>query len=529
MISNKIIAFYILFSILSLSICAPPPFIEPMEQIKSGISSIYYEKDKFPFLPETYENSNSILELSNSNVTITFSDDYKIIEHELTLTAKNLPEHYFYDSWGFSTNLEGLTVEENHCQILENGKPSARECQATQTPDTEQKRMKFSYSMKIYNNEQMRITYRFKKTKSKQILYKTESIVVPLISGSVYCDYKFIIPKGFISLGLRDNLLTKQSDTLFTYKGNCPKDSENGNDVIRYSPETALWKAETGVYLEYPSRFTNNVRLIFPRYYRGGKLRNTLFKLDSTQGQTFKEEDQINKDQKLEFQIPAKNYNKVGVELHTEFSNKLTDDFNVYLPESYYAINISLIDEKIKTKAKEIISEPSEKPDYYKIGKFVNSYLTYDSSYTGRRLTVNEIYQGKKGVCEHYALLYNAMLNIIGIKTLYVSGWAFDGIETSGDKDTSTHAWSVALIKGKWKELDATWGLFEGVPAGHVFKNFFYDTYSYIWYEVKTLDTKFYKTPLIKMVLKPDIHGKSSYQKPSLILLILFCFSIIIL
>ena len=529
MISNIIIAFYILFSILSLSICTPPPFIEQMEQIKSGISNIYYEENKFPFLPQTYANSESILELSNSNVTITFSEDYKIIEHELTLTAKNLPEYQYYNSWSFSTNLEGLTVEENFCQILENGKPSERECNATQTPDIEKERMKLSYSMKLYNNEQMRITYRFKKTKSKEILYKKESIVVPLISGSVYCDYKFIIPNGYISLGLSDNLLTKQSDTLYTYKRNCPKDGENGNDVIRYSPETALWKADTGVYLEYPSRFTNNVKFTFPRYYRGGKLRNTLFKINSTQGQTFKEENHINKDQKLEIEMPAASYDKVGVELHTGFSNKLSDDFNVYLPESYYDINITQIDEKIKTKTKEIISEPSDKPDYYKIGKFVNSYLTYDSSYTGKRLTVNEIYQGRKGVCEHYTLLYNAMLNIIGIKTLYASGWAFDGVETSGNQSTVTHAWSVALIDGKWKELDATWGLFEGVPAGHVFKNFFYDTYSYTWYEVKKPDTNFYKIPLIEMVTKPVIDGKSSYQKPSLILLMLFCFSFIIM
>ena len=171
---------------------------------------------------------------------------------------------------------------------------------------------------------------------------------------------------------------------------------------------------------------------------------------------------------------------------------------------------------------KEIISEASDKPNYYKIGKFVNSYLTYTSSYTGKKLTVNEIYHLRKGVCEHYTLLYNAMLNIIGIKTLYVSGWAFDKDETSGDKNTVTHAWSAALINGKWKELDSTWGLFEGVPAGHVLKNFGYDTYSYYWYEVKKPDTKFYKTPFIEVVTKPVIDDKSSYQKPCLMILMLF-------
>jgi len=81
-----------------------------------------------------------------------------------------------------------------------------------------------------------------------------------------------------------------------------------------------------------------------------------------------------------------------------------------------------------------------------------------------------------------YTLLYNAMLNTIGIKTLFVSGWAFNGEQTSGDKDTIGHAWTLALIDGKWKELDSTWGLLEGVPAGHFFKNFNQDKYSFNFY-----------------------------------------------
>ena len=71
------------------------------------------------------------------------------------------------------------------------------------------------------------------------------------------------------------------------------------------------------------------------------------------------------------------------------------------------------------------------------------------------------------------------MLNAIGIKTLYISGWAFDGNQTSGNKDTSGHAWTAALIDDKWIELDATWGLFEGISAGHIMKFFDEDSYSY--------------------------------------------------
>ena len=71
------------------------------------------------------------------------------------------------------------------------------------------------------------------------------------------------------------------------------------------------------------------------------------------------------------------------------------------------------------------------------------------------------------------------MLNSIGIKSLYISGWALDGNQISGDRNTVGHAWTAALIDGKWIELDSTWGLFEGIPAGHIIKNFFDDSTSY--------------------------------------------------
>ena len=118
------------------------------------------------------------------------------------------------------------------------------------------------------------------------------------------------------------------------------------------------------------------------------------------------------------------------VELHTVFSNKLTDEFLVYLPEKFYEINLSKIDKEIIDKAKEIIKEDSDKPNYYKIGKFVNQYIEYDSDLLGKELSLKEIFDGKKGVCEHYTLLYNAMLNAIGIKAIEITGWAFRGEET---------------------------------------------------------------------------------------------------
>ena len=276
---------------------------------------------------------------------------------------------------------------------------------------------------------------------------------------------------------MKNNTLTKASDTTYTFYGQCPTTRQT--DVIRYSLEKVSWNADMEVSLSYPPKFRNDVTLTFPRYYRGGKFKSEIYTLSSLDNEIYNEEDNIFEDSKYQIKISAANKDKVGVKLNTNFTNNLKNEFKIDVPESFYEVDISSIDQEIIEKAEEIIKEESDKPNYYKLGKFVNSYITYDISYSGKDLTVKEIYDGKKGVCEHYTKLYNAMLNAIGIKTLYISGWAFEGNNTAGNKDTSGHAWTAALIEDKWIELDATWGLFEGIPAGHIMKYFDEDRYSY--------------------------------------------------
>ncbi len=242
----------------------------------------------------------------------------------------------------------------------------------------------------------------------------------------------------------------------------------------------------------------DNVCFIFPRYYIWGKLEISDYTIISTENNLYNADSLIYGDINFTACVQYANKEKVGVELHTIFSNKLTNDFKVNLPEKNYEIDLSKIDQEIIDKTKEIINEDSDKPNYYKIGKFANSYITYDSNMAGKNLTLKQIYDGKKGVCEHITLLYNAMLNSIGIKTLYISGWNFQGNKTYGDKYTTTHAWTAALINGKWIELDATWGLFEGISACHIFKNYFED--EYLCSGKKTKNKLFYKTLFIQMV-----------------------------
>ena len=133
----------------------------------------------------------------------------------------------------------------------------------------------------------------------------------------------------------------------------------------------------------------------------------------------------------------------------------------------YYLKNTST--EQTLALAKEILAnDTSDKPDYYKIGKWVYNNIKYDKNVT--ILELDKIINERKGVCHHFTILYNALLNLIGIETFYALGFSINNLETLSREE---HAWTVAQINGKWIGLDATWNLFNGkIPQCNLFLNF---------------------------------------------------------
>ena len=305
-------------------------------------------------------------------------------------------------------------------------------------PFYEKNKIKFYFEGKVFNDDVLIVNYKYKEKKtSKDLLLISEEVKISLFENSLFCDYKFIIPNGFINLGLVKDILIKQSDTTYIYNGQCPDKIQK--EVIRYSPERVTLEGNSILSFENPYKFEKNIGLIFPRYYIGGKLRNKIYELSSLDNELYNEENHIYNDTYYGFIIHAVNKNKVGIKLHAIFTNNFYDEFKVYFQESHYDIDLSKIDKEIIDKANEIIKEKSDKPNYYKIGKFIKSYMEYDTSIP-QNLTLKEIYKGRKGVCRHYTLLYNAMLNAIGIKTLFISGWGFYGNETLGNFKEMGHA-----------------------------------------------------------------------------------------
>ena len=67
-------------------------------------------------------------------------------------------------------------------------------------------------------------------------------------------------------------------------------------------------------------------------------------------------------------------------------------------------------------------------------------------------------------------MLYNSLLNSIGIETVYATGYS---VKDLNNPTNGRHGWTVAKIDGKWIGLDATWGIFSGyLPLCHLFQVF---------------------------------------------------------
>lgn len=80
----------------------------------------------------------------------------------------------------------------------------------------------------------------------------------------------------------------------------------------------------------------------------------------------------------------------------------------------------------------------------------------------------------KKGVCIHYAEVFNDIAKKAGIKSYLVFGYT----KQNGKLDTVSHAWCAARIDNVWSLFDPTWG------AGYIDKKKFFKKINDLHYKV---------------------------------------------
>lgn len=83
----------------------------------------------------------------------------------------------------------------------------------------------------------------------------------------------------------------------------------------------------------------------------------------------------------------------------------------------------------------------------------VKNMFTQNASETQQEKIDNAL-KTRKGVCIHYAEIFNAVSNKIGIETKIIEGYT----KQNGVVATVSHAWCAAKIDNKWFLFDPTWG-----------------------------------------------------------------------
>lgn len=67
---------------------------------------------------------------------------------------------------------------------------------------------------------------------------------------------------------------------------------------------------------------------------------------------------------------------------------------------------------------------------------------------------IDKVLMTRKGICMHYAELYNSIAKQVGIKSYVISGYT----KQNGFVDYIPHAWCSSLIDSTWYLIDPTWG-----------------------------------------------------------------------
>jgi transglutaminase-like putative cysteine protease len=92
--------------------------------------------------------------------------------------------------------------------------------------------------------------------------------------------------------------------------------------------------------------------------------------------------------------------------------------------------------------------------------RMVGTSLEYAPGSTQIGVDVNDVFRGRRGVCQDFAHLLVALLRSLGIPARYVSGFLFaePKTQTAGDRlAIQTHAWVEVAIPGAgWWGLDPT-------------------------------------------------------------------------
>ncbi|MDR2760223.1 MAG: transglutaminase-like domain-containing protein, partial [Rickettsiales bacterium] len=395
------------------------------------------------------------------------NDQGQEITINLELEAKNLSDGHYYSSWSYIFG-DKSNVLVREMKILDNHNDNGVE-------DGEEK-ITFRFR-KLFNGQSIGLSFKYQEINDElKILnyIRHEWVMVPKwVEGKVALRVE--APKNLDVYSLNEKFVKK--DNVYTW--NSPVSGGDGfRDVFWITKKKARWEVSTRV------KFTNdlvlqNIRGKIPMNFVGGNNNIVEYAVYNNQV-NYLDNDKIKKEN--DFIIANfRNFNaKSGfIEIRSILENNYN---NFHWLENLDMNTILKIDPNdevlLRTLAYKIVDkDKSNLPLYVKIGKWVYNNIKYDLAYFGKNIDARTILKEKRGVCEHYAVIYQNLLRAIGIPAQIVSGLSYNFEK----KTFENHAWVILNHNSQWLPMDPTWNIFSGkLPISHIFMfNYIRTPYSF--------------------------------------------------
>ena len=395
----------------------------------------------------------------NISENITFTNEGQFIKVEMDIIIVNLPQNVRSISYGISFESQ---IYEVHCNLRNNYEWDSH---------------KIIFHYQLRNNESIHISFDYKKYDQNICeYYRNEFILISKIYHGAFGTYKVTLPQKYVLICQENDLFYQENRNTYIWKGVIPK---NGlKEYFKISYKEAKWEAEIYQYIERQINI-EMVEIKIPKYYKSGNLNLEKYEISCSLTSGIDNKFIFEEDNNYRIKMDNVTSKKLFYQIRAKFKNNALSNWEISKEDQnrITPINNELKNYFTKIVKKILDSNNSNYPNFYKIGKYLHEYIKYDKSYTGKDMNPIEIYEKRRGVCEHFTILYNALLRVIDIPTIYVCGFANNGEKGRiqiRNIEKQRHAWTLAKINGRWIPLDATWGIFKGIlPVSHVFQHYF--------------------------------------------------------
>ena len=399
-----------------------------------------------------YQNAFANMIITDFNEKINFTDYGREVETSIKIRISLKSNNQYYKEWRYIFDkrlkvniLEAKVIGKKYKTSFNNNELIFQFDNAVNGDLFE-----FRFKYRIYNENTIKYV-------------RDEFVSIPYFASGANGNIVINIPNNLAVYSL--NRKFTQNGSTYTWRGTVPK---NGfSDFFFLTLKKAKWQVE--ILSEISSnKNISSFDMIIPLYFKNGNNKIEKYIVEANYNNNFakiiESQDSIittfrNADNSL-FQV------KVDAILSNDYDNKIWIKLN---PQNYLKIDRSLSN-YLQNMIYQIRQNTKEDELLYVIlAQWVNKNVEYDINYVGKDLTTKEILEKKKGVCIHYAQLYNDLLRSVGIPSVIVSGISYN---TTNNK-FENHAWNLVYTNGDWRAIDPTWGLYSGIlPVSHIFLYF---------------------------------------------------------